>query len=107
MWEIQLGSTFTSLSNPPEDSSNTVAAIQAAYLFNAMAPSFYVGPNFAFQHVDTGSSVNTSYAFGGALGFRYLPTSHLALRVEGRVRNWSSGGPLEIGIALGFGVLIP
>lgn len=110
MWEVQLGSTFISLSNPTSDTSNTVGAIQASYLFNATGPSFYLGPNFAFQHIDSGNApgaTNTFYALGGAVGFRFLPTSHLALRVEGRFRSWTGGGPNEVGMSVGFGVLIP
>ena len=48
-----------------------------------------------------------TFFLGGAVGFRFLPTPHLALRVEGRFRSWDSGGPDEVGISVGFGVLIP
>jgi len=107
MWELQFGSTRTSLSNPPSDESHHVAAVQASYMVTLGAGAVFAGPNFAVEKVSpAGGTSTSSHAFGAAVGYRFTPLPYLALRLEGHYRKWSGGGPKETGVALGFGVVI-
>jgi hypothetical protein len=110
MWEVQLGTRHSSQASPPLEVASDVAAFQVAYLFNAAAPSLYLGAGVAASHTSSGTLSATTtnrYAAGAALGIRVPLSPHLAIRTEGRVRSWNNGGGTEVGIAVIIGAVVP
>ena len=103
MLDMQLGFRLTQNGGNAPDDRTIVAALQPALLLGG---SWYLGPNLSVEMLDVGGNVTTSWAWGGAVGFRYLPLPFLALRVEGRYRQWSTANIDEVGVAVAMGVVL-
>lgn len=106
MLEAQLGLSFTHTNPPPDDQSNVVFAIQPAWLINLGTSQLYVGPNAAIESIDISGTTTTDTGWGGALGYRYKPIPHVALRFEGRYRWWSTRSLSEWGLGLALGTVL-
>jgi hypothetical protein len=105
MAELQLGGSRVSTQGVVETIG--VAALQLSHIFNAGAAAPYVGANIAYEWASAGGATSTDWGWGVAAGYRYVPLPHLALRAEARYRHWTGRGLDELGIAVGFGVVIP
>jgi len=108
MMEAQVGISFLTQAVGP-NRTNLVAALQTAYGFGGFGnATLFVGPNVAFQYLATGTLPSTNdAALGLAFGYRWLPLTFLAVRLEARYRYWLDRMIHETGGALGFGVVIP
>ena len=108
MMEAQVGISFLTQAVGP-NRTNLVVALQTAYGFGGFGnATLFVGPNVAFQYLATGTLPSTNdAALGLAFGYRWLPLTFLAVRLEARYRYWLDRMIHETGGALGFGVVIP
>jgi subtilisin family serine protease len=105
MLDLQFGGARIS-GTGAADETELAAALQPNWLFPVGGVVVYAGPNVAHHRHTIGTTTNTDWAWGGALGLRYKPTPFLALRVEGRYRYWTSQSIHEWGVAFGFGVVL-
>lgn len=102
MLEGQLGYSRTWDAESMPDETRWGAAIQLAYTYGLA----YVGIQAAVDRVSiSGGTSTTDWAWGAAIGVRYLPTSFFALRAEALYRHWPTSSPTELGLALGAGVV--
>jgi hypothetical protein len=101
--QLQLGGAIRT-GGPTPNEKILVAAAQPEADFGG----FYGGPNLAMRVQSVGAGpATTDFAAGVALGYRALPLSFLALRLEGRYRRWFTTPAIdEVGLALAVGVVI-
>jgi hypothetical protein len=100
--ELQLG--FRRDAGTAGDATEVVAALQPAAFLGGSA--LYAGLNIAVRRLDTGTASTTEGAYGGAVGYRWLPGSNLSLRLEARYRYWPGPSLHEAGLALAAGVIL-
>lgn len=103
--EVQLGLRYDSGTTSAAQESEIAFALQPSWYFSTGAGSLYVGPNAALHMREISGSWSTEMGWGGAVGFRWKPLNHLALRLESGYRYWSGPSLHEIALALAAGIV--
>ena len=105
--ELQLGGALRTGGSAP-DERELVAALQPAFHFSlGSSGSWFFAPSVAGHWMGVSNLPNTSnFGIGVAFGRRLTPRPFLAVRLEARYRRWFSNEIDELGLAIGFGVVL-
>lgn len=107
MVEPQLSFSVLSVSNGESETLTTIGlSAMVAYLFSsAEANSPYVGFQGTYWSVSNGGESESDFAFGGAIGYRFLPVENVAFRIEGAYRRYFDFELNEVNLAFVLGVV--